>query len=69
MVLAPPKVSGSVGVEISSFAFMVKAHEFEWAFGFGLEQNTGPDLAGQEISSHPTVSALSPPVTTTPIEW
>jgi hypothetical protein len=48
---------------------MVKAHEFEWAFGFGLEQNTGPDLAGQEISSHPTVSALSPPVTTTPIEW
>jgi hypothetical protein len=28
---------------------MVKAHAFEWAFGFGLDQNTGPDSAEQEI--------------------
>jgi hypothetical protein len=43
MVLAPPKVSGSVGVEISSFVFIVKDHEFEWAFGFGQVENTSPD--------------------------
>jgi hypothetical protein len=49
MVLALPKVSGNVWVGISSCAFMVKAHEFKWAFGFGLDQNTGPDAAEQEI--------------------
>jgi hypothetical protein len=41
--------------------FMVKAHEFEWAFGFGHRENTLPDSGKQENSP---ITRVSPPVTT-----
>jgi len=40
--------------------FILKAHEFEWAFGFGQGQNTRPESRKQENS--PDVR-VSPPVT------
>jgi hypothetical protein len=30
---------------------MLKAHQFEWAFGFGHRQNTGPESGEQEKPS------------------
>jgi hypothetical protein len=41
--------------------FIVKAHEFEWAFGFGQVENISPDGSEQENSPG---DRLSPPVTT-----
>jgi hypothetical protein len=40
---------------------MVKAHEIEWAFGFGLDQFIPSQRDGQENSPG---DHLSPPVTT-----